>query len=140
LTRMIVGYTTGVFDLFHIGHLNILKSAKSQCDVLIVGVTSDETCVAYKNKRPVIAFDERLEIVKAITYVDDAVEQHSMDKFEAWNKLKFNKMFVGNDWQGSEKWNVLEEKFQEYGVEIVYFPYTENTSSSLLRSVLDKIK
>lgn len=140
MTAKIVGYTTGVFDLFHIGHLNILRNAKSQCDFLIVGVTSDDTCVAYKGKRPVIAFDERIEIVKAITYVDHAVEQQSMDKFEAWNKLKFHKMFVGSDWQGSEKWNALEQRFHEFGVEIVYFPYTENTSSSLLRSVLDKIK
>lgn len=138
--KRIIGYTTGVFDLFHIGHLNILKKAKSQCDFLIVGVTSDETCLSVKNKKPVICFKERIEIVRSLSCVDEAVEQDSMDKFKAWEQFGFNRMFVGSDWQGTEKWKRLEEQFQAYSVEIVYFPYTENTSSSLLRSVLDKFE
>ena len=135
-----IGYTTGVYDLFHIGHLNVLKRAKLECDYLIVGVTTDELCEQRKNKRPVIPFMERMEIVEHIKFVDEVVPQTNMDKFEAWNNLRFNRMFVGDDWKGSEKWNQLEKDFAEVGVEIVYFPYTDHTSSSKLRAVLDKIE
>ena len=134
----VIGYTTGVYDLFHIGHLNILKRAKEQCDYLIVGVTVDEL-VAYKGKQAVIPYEERVEIVKAIKYVDEVVPQTSMDKMDAWNKYHFNKMFVGDDWKGTPTWNHWEEEFSKIGVEIVYFPYTKTTSSSKLRDVLDII-
>ena len=134
----VIGYTTGVYDLFHIGHLNILKRAKEQCDYLIVGVTVDEL-VAYKGKQAVIPYEERVEIVKAIKYVDEVVPQTSMDKMEAWHKYHFNKMFVGDDWKGTPTWNHWEEEFSKIGVEIVYFPYTKTTSSSKLRDVLDII-
>ena len=100
---MIIGYTTGVFDLFHIGHLNLLRRAKAQCDHLIVGVTVDEL-VLYKNKHAVIPFEERIEIVRSIKYVDEAVPQVNMNKMEAWEKYHFNRMFVGDDWKGTEKW------------------------------------
>ncbi|MFR9527693.1 MAG: adenylyltransferase/cytidyltransferase family protein [Rikenellaceae bacterium] len=113
---MIVGYTTGVFDLFHIGHLNLLRRAKEQCDYLIVGVTVDDL-VAYKNKRAVIPFENRIEIVKAIKYVDEVVPQVNMNKMEAWTKLKFNKVFVGSDWQNTDKWNKIESEFNEVGVD-----------------------
>lgn len=135
----IIGYTTGVFDLFHIGHLNLLRRAKLECDYLIVGVTTDELCMEAKSKAPVIPFMERIEIVESIKYVDDVVPQVNYDKFAAWNTLKFDKMFVGDDWKGTEKWNALGQKFTEVGVEIVYFPYTRHTSSTYLKEILDKL-
>jgi glycerol-3-phosphate cytidylyltransferase len=134
-----IGYTTGVFDLFHIGHLNVLKRAKLECDYLIVGVSTDELCMEAKNKKPIIPFQERMEIVEAIKFVDEVVPQVNYDKEEAWNNLKFDKMFVGDDWKGSDKWNKLEEDFKKLNVEIHYFSYTSHTSSTKLREILDKI-
>ena len=136
---MIKGYTTGVFDLFHIGHLNLLKKAKDHCDYLIVGVTTDEL-VSYKFKQSVIPFSERIEIVKSIKFVDEALPQQSMDKIDAWKKLKFDKMFVGDDWKGSKKWNHFEKMFKQIGVEIIYFPYTKGTSSTLINNTLLKLR
>lgn len=136
---MVIGYTTGVYDLFHIGHLNLLRNAKSMCDKLIVGVTTDEL-VSYKNKRSVIPFEERLEIVRSNRYVDAVIPQESMNKFEAWEKIKFDVMFVGDDWYSSDKWQQLEQQFNEVGVRIVYFPYTKGTSSTLINSVLLSIR
>ena len=136
---MIIGYTTGVFDLFHIGHLNLLKNAKGMCDKLVVGVTTDEL-VSYKNKKAVIPFEERLEIVRSIKYVDAAIPQENMDKFEMWQKLKFDVMFVGDDWFNTPKWQEFEKQFNEVGVRIVYFPYTKGTSSTLLNETLKKIR
>lgn len=133
-----VGYTTGVYDLFHIGHLNLLKRAKAQCDYLIVGVTVDEL-VKYKNKKNIIPFEERIEIVRAIKYVDEAVPQENMNKMEAWNKYHFDVMFVGDDWKGTEKWNEFNKQFSEIGVDIVYFPYTQSTSSTLIRNKINNI-
>lgn len=134
-----IGYTTGVFDLFHIGHLNILKRAKLECDYLIVGITSDELSIKEKKVSPVIPFNERMEIVESIKFVDEVVPQMNYDKMEAWNNLRFDRMFVGDDWKGSEKWQQIEKDFSPYGVEILYFPYTSHTSSSVLREVLSKI-
>lgn len=134
----VIGYTTGVFDLFHVGHLNILRRAKEQCDYLIVGVTVDEL-VAYKGKKAFIPYEERAAIVEAIRYVDKVVPQDSMDKMEAWEKFHFNKMFVGDDWRGTNIWNHWEEEFAKVGVEIVYFPYTKKTSSTLLREALKSL-
>ncbi len=136
---MIIGYTTGVFDLFHIGHLNILKRAKEKCDFLIVGVSTDELVMQYKNKTPVISYNERVQIVEAIKYVDRVVPQTHRDKFAAWEEYKFDRMFVGDDWKGSPLFNELEEKFKPFGVEIVYFPYTEGTSSTMLKKALDTL-
>lgn len=133
-----VGYTTGVFDLFHIGHLNILKKAKENCDYLIVGVTTDEL-VSYKNKQAVIPHSERMKIVEGIRYVDKVVSQENMNKMEAWTKYKFDVMFVGSDWQGTEKWNTIESEFKAVGVDVIYFPYTQGTSSTKLRKVLEDI-
>jgi glycerol-3-phosphate cytidylyltransferase len=137
--RFRVGYTSGVFDLFHIGHLTLLKNAKGRCDKLIVGVTVDEL-VSYKNKRAVIPFEERLEIVRSIQYVDAAIPQYDMDKFEMWNKLSFDVMFVGDDWYRSDKWSQLQEKFAEVGVDIVYFPYTPGTSSTIINQTLSELR
>lgn len=140
MEKKIVGYTTGVFDMFHIGHLNILKRAKEKCDYLIVGVSTDELCLSYKHKAPIIPFVERKAIVEAIKYVDEVVPQVDRDKFGAWEKYHFDVMFVGDDWKGSPLFSALEERFKEVGVSIVYFPYTTGTSSTVLREKLDMIK
>lgn len=136
---MIIGYTTGVFDMFHIGHLNILKQAKAQCDYLIVGVSTDELVESEKHKTPIIPFENRVEIVKSIRYVDEVVPQINKNKLEAWEKYKFNRMFVGSDWRESLVWKQLEEKFAPLGVEIVYFEYTDGISSTILRDRLIEI-
>lgn len=131
----ILGYTSGVFDLFHIGHVNILKNAKAMCDKLIVGVSVDKL-VQYKNKHPVIPFEERVEIVRACRYVDVAVRQDSLDKMDAYNRFKFDFMFVGDDWYQTESWNDREKEFMNKGVKIMYFPYTKSTSSTLINKTL----
>jgi glycerol-3-phosphate cytidylyltransferase len=133
MERYEVGYTTGVFDLFHVGHLNILKRAKERCDYLIVGVSTDELVMKYKNKQPVIPFHERIEIVEGIKFVDMVVPQTNRDKFSAWEMLKFDVMFVGDDWKGSNLFNEVEKRFNEVGVEIIYFPYTPGVSSTLVK-------
>lgn len=140
MDKRIIGYTTGVFDLFHIGHLNIIKRAKEQCDYLIVGVSTDELVEEYKHKRPVIPYEERKAIVGAIKYVDEVVPQINRDKFAAWEKYKFDRMFVGDDWKGSSLFEELENKLKPAGAEIVYFPYTKGTSSTILKEVIEKIK
>lgn len=132
----IIGYTTGVYDLFHVGHLNILKRAKEQCDFLIVGVSTDELVKSYKGKTPIIPFTERIEIVKSIRFVDCVVPQISMDKYEAWEGLKFNRLFHGDDWKGSTLYQEMEKKLTAVGVEIVYFPYTKGTSSTMIAKTL----
>ena len=134
-----VGYTTGVYDLFHIGHLNLLRKAKAQCDYLIVGVSTDEL-VSYKHKQAVIPFEERREIVGAIKYVDEVVTQENMNKMEAWEKYHFDVMFVGDDWKGTDKWNKIEADLNAVGAEVVYFPYTKGTSSTLINETLHKLR
>jgi glycerol-3-phosphate cytidylyltransferase len=138
-TKPIIGYTSGVYDLFHIGHLNLLKNAKGLCDKLIVGVTSDEL-VSYKNKKAVIPHSERMEIVRNINQVDAVIPQNDMDKFTMWEKLKFDVLFVGDDWFQSEKWEELDKKFKEVGVKIVYFPYTKGVSSTIINETLNNIR
>ena len=133
-----IGYTSGVYDLFHIGHLNILKRAKLECDHLIVGVSTDELCESAKNQKPFIPFQERMDLVGSVKYVDEVVPQTNYDKMEAWNNLKFDKMFVGDDWKGTNQWKKTEKEFFQYGVEIIYFPYTSHTSSTVLRKILLK--
>lgn len=139
MEKRVIGYTTGVFDMFHIGHLNILRRAKEQCDYLIVGVSTDELCASYKHKKPIIPFEERKAIVEAIRYVDEVVPQIDRDKYGAWERIRFDRMFVGDDWKGSPLFSELEEKFKQVGVEIVYFPYTRGTSSTELRDKLDQL-
>lgn len=134
-----IGYTTGVYDLFHIGHLNLLRRAKGNCDYLIVGVSVDQL-VEYKGKRSVIPFEERREIVSAIRYVDRVVAQEDMDKIAAWERLKFDVMFVGDDWKGTEKWNRIESELNERGVELIYFSYTKGTSSTLINETLMNLR
>ena len=132
---MILGYTTGVFDLFHIGHVNLLRNAKAMCDKLVVGVTTDEL-VSYKNKKAVISFEERMEVVRSCRYVDAVIPQEDMDKFSQWEKVKFDIVFVGDDWFKTEKWETIDNKFKEVGVRVVYFPYSKGTSSTLINNVL----
>lgn len=133
-----VGYTTGVFDMFHIGHLNILKQAKERCDFLIVGVSTDENVMSYKNKTPVIPFEERIEIVKSIKYVDEVVPQKNMDKFEAWQELKFDVLFHGDDWKNSSMYDELIKRFKQVGVDVVFLKHTDGISSTILREKINK--
>jgi len=136
---MTIGYTTGVFDLFHIGHLNLLKNAKGLCDKLVVGVTVDEL-VSYKGKRAVIPFSERIEIVRSIQYVDAAVPQYDMDKLGACKRLDASILFVGDDWFGTEKWQNYEMEFDSNGIKIIYFPYTKGVSSTLINETLNHLR
>jgi glycerol-3-phosphate cytidylyltransferase len=132
-----IGYTTGVFDLFHVGHLNILRQAKEQCEHLVVGVSTDDLVMSYKNKKPVISFLDRMAIVEGIKYVDEVVPQINRDKLSAWEHLQFDVMFVGDDWKGNALFDELEKRFNRVGVEIVYFPYTKGVSSAMVK---EKIK
>ena len=133
-----IGYTTGVYDMFHIGHLNILKRAKEQCKYLIVGVSTDEVVQTYKNKTPVIPFKERCAIVEAIKYVDKVVPQTSMDKFAAWQNLHFNALFHGDDWKGSSMYDQVQAAFEKVGVDVVFLPHTDGISSTILASRMKK--
>ncbi len=136
--KKIIGYTTGVFDMFHVGHLNILRRAKAQCDHLIVGVSTDELVQKEKNKTPVIPLEARMEIVRAIRYVDEVVPQVDKNKMAAWQRHPFDVMFVGSDWQNTPQWNEFERQFAPLGVKIVYLPHTDGISSTLLREITQK--
>lgn len=132
-----IGYTTGVFDLFHIGHLNILRRAKEQCDYLIVGVSTDELCYSRKQKYPIICETDRIEIIRAIRYVDLVVRQETMDKLQAINQYGCDAVFVGSDWQGTDAWNRYEQEFSKVGCQVVYLQHTDGISSSVLRERLN---
>ena len=136
---MIIGYTTGVYDLFHVGHLNLFKNAKGMCDKLIVGVTVDEL-VQYKGKNAMIPFDDRIELVRSCRYVDVAIPQYDMDKLRACKKLGATISFVGDDWYGTEKWKMYEDDFAKEGIKIVYFPYTKGVSSTKITKALKNIR
>lgn len=138
MNKIVIGYTTGVYDMFHIGHLNILQRAKEQCDYLIVGVTTDKLCEMRKNKIPIICQEERKKIVEAIKYVDLVVDQDDMDKIGAFYKYHFDVVFVGDDWKGTDSWNQYEKRFSEVGVKVIYLSHTDGISSSLLREKLEK--
>ena len=125
-----VGYTTGVFDMFHVGHLNILRRAKEQCEYLIVGVSTDEVVQTYKHKTPIICFEQRVAIVESIKHVDKVVAQSTMDKMEAWKELKFDVMFHGSDWQNSALYDDYVRRFAEVGVDVVFLPHTDGISST----------
>lgn len=136
---MVIGYTTGVYDLFHVGHLNLLKNAKGMCDKLVVGVTVDDL-VVYKGKKSMIPFEDRIEIVRSIKYVDAAVPQYDMDKLTACKKLGAKILFVGDDWYGTEKWKNYEKDFEQAGIKIVYFPYTKGVSSTQITKALTAVR
>lgn len=133
--KQVIGYTTGVYDLFHVGHLNLLRNAKGMCDKLVVGVTVDEL-VKYKGKEAFIPFEDRIEIVRSIKYVDAAIPQYDMDKLTTCKKLGASILFVGDDWYDTEKWNKYEEEFAKEGIKIVYFPYTKGISSTKINKAL----
>lgn len=133
-----IGYTTGVYDMFHIGHLNILRRAKEMCEYLIVGVSTDECVESYKQKTPIIPFEQRAAIVAAIKYVDEVVPQTSMDKLEFLKQRHFDVMFHGDEWKGTELYNRYEEEFAKYEACIVYLTHTEGISSSMLREKVAK--
>lgn len=134
-----VGYAGGAFDLFHVGHLNILKHARSQCDYLIAGVVSDELLELTKGRTPIVPLAERLEIVRHISFVDKAVAETRLDKLDTWRAVGFDMYFKGDDWKGTERGLRLEREFAAVGVELVYFPYTMSTSSTSLRRALDAL-
>ncbi|MFX4294450.1 adenylyltransferase/cytidyltransferase family protein [Streptomyces bohaiensis] len=134
-----VGYAPGVYDLFHIGHLNILRHARARCDHLVAGVVSDETATGMKGRPPVIPLVERLEIVRSIRFVDAAFVDTSHDKLEMWRRVRFDVIFKGDDWRGTPKGERLEAAMASVGVEVVYFPYTVHTSSTQLRGALDAL-
>lgn len=127
---MITGYTTGVFDLFHIGHLNLLMNARSQCDKLIVGVSTDELVVSYKHRHPIIPCDQRIAIIRALKCVDNALLITSRDKYEAWRYHKFDIIFVGDDWKGKDVWINWEKKLSAVGAKVIYLPYTKEQSTT----------
>lgn len=136
---MVIGYTAGVYDLFHIGHLNLLKNAKGLCDKLIVGVTTDDL-VTYKGKKAVIPFEDRIEIIRNIKFVDAAVPQSDMDKLTMCKKLGASILFVGDDWYGTEKWEDYQKEFSAAGIKIVYFPYTKGISSTIINNTLNHLR
>lgn len=136
---MIIGYTSGVYDLFHIGHLNLLKNAKGMCDKLVVGVTTDDLCL-YKGKKPLIPFEDRIEIVRAIRYVDAVVPQETMDKATMCKKLKASTLFVGDDWYNTPKWESIEAELAGIGIRVVYFPYTKGVSSTVISDALKNMR
>lgn len=136
MKKKIIGYTSGVYDLFHIGHLNLLKRAKEQCDYLIVSVSTDELVLKYKNRKPIINFKDRSAIVEAIKYVDKVVPQTNRNKLEAFHKFKFDKIFVGDDWKGSDLWNNLEDELSKVGSKVVYFKYTSGTSTTEVKRII----
>ena len=140
MKKKIIGYKAGVFDLFHIGHLKILQNAKSICDKLIVGVSTDELVYKYKKKKPVIPFSERIEVVRSIKYVDAVIPQVDLNKIEIWKKIKFDLMVVGDDWYNSKKWKKIDDDLIKKKVKVVYFPYTKNTSSTKINNILDKFR
>ena len=139
MKKRVIGYTTGVYDMFHIGHLNVIRRAKELCDYLIVGVSTDELVKQEKNKSPVIPFEERAAIVAAIKYVDKVVPQVDKNKMRAWKEHHFDKMFVGSDWKGTSTWNTYEKQFSTVGVEIIYLPHTDGVSSTELTNLIKKI-
>lgn len=132
-----IGYTTGVYDMFHIGHLNILRRAKEQCDYLIVGVTTDELCYTRKHKKPIICEAERMAIIAELRCVDQVVSQDNMDKLAAVKRYHADAVFVGSDWKGTETWNQYEKEFAKVGCTVVYLNYTEGISSTILRDRLN---
>ena len=131
-----VGYTAGVYDMFHVGHLNVIRNAKAHCQHLIVAVSTDELVQEYKHKTPIIPYCNRAEIVSAISYVDEVIPQTSMDKKRAAMANHSDVMFVGDDWKGTDKWNNIEKELAEVGIDVVYLPHTDGISSTMLREII----
>ena len=133
---MIVGYTQGTFDMFHIGHLNLLQNARGQCDFLIAGVNSDELVKSYKNKCTIVPLEERLAIIRALRCVDKVIACETLDKKIIWEHEHFQRLFIGDDWKGNPRWQATGEEMKKLGVDLIFLPYTKNTSSTMLREKL----
>ena len=131
-----IGYTTGVFDMFHIGHLAILERAKERCRYLIVGVSSDALVREYKHRTPVIGLADRMRIIAAVRYVDEVVVQENMDKIDAWRRLHYNVLFHGDDWRNSAMYEDVEKRLNEVGVDVVYLPHTPGISTTILTEIV----
>lgn len=131
-----IGYTAGVFDMFHIGHLNLLRQAKEHCEILVVGVNSDELVCQYKHKTTVISEEQRREIVESVRFVDKAVIVSTLDKMDALKKYKFDVLFIGDDWKGTDRWDKTESEMKSAGVDVLYLSRTKGISSSELREKL----
>ena len=132
----VIGYTQGTFDMLHIGHLNLIKNAKRHCDYLIVGVNTDDLVESYKHKRPIVPLNERVEIVRAIKYVDEVIVTTTLDKKEVWEKVRFDEIYIGDDWKGNERWEKTGKEMEQLGAKLVFLPYTKDTSSTMLREKL----
>lgn len=137
--QSVTGYVPGVFDMFHIGHLNIVRRSRERCDRLIAGVVDDDAVESMKGHRPIVPLAERLEIVRSIRYVDEVIIDRSADKRLAWREAKFDVIFKGSDWKDTDKGRRLEQQMSDVGVRVEYLPYTDNTSSSQLRETLERI-
>lgn len=136
--KKIIGFTAGTFDMFHIGHLNLIKNAKSRCDFLIVGVNSDKLVQDYKGKRVVVPLEERMEIIRSLRFVDEVIQIDSLDKKISWHQKHYDLLFIGDDWKGNPRWEETEKEMSSYGVETIYLPHTEGTNSTLLREKLNE--
>ncbi len=136
MKKKVIGYTAGTFDMFHIGHLNLIKNAKSRCDYLVVGVNSDRLVEEYKGKKVVVPIEERMEIIRALRFVDDVVCVDSLDKKIVWNQMQYDLLFIGDDWKGNPRWEATAAEMKQLGVETIFLPHTEGTNSTLLREKL----
>lgn len=139
MSTKIIGYTTGVFDMFHVGHLHLLKKAKNHCDYLIVGVSTDELVMSYKNKTPLVPFEHRLEIVSSLKFVDEVVAQVHRDKIKSYHDIGFDVMFVGDDWKGTELFDEVERELKKFDSRVMYFEYTKEVSSTKFTQILQEI-
>lgn len=140
MDKLIIGYTSGVYDLLHIGHINLLRNAKSMCDKLVVGVSTDKLVKKYKNKMPVIPFNNRIEMIKSIKYVDAVIPQEDMDKLKICKKINASVVFVGDDWYGTEKWTKIENQLNKNGIRVIYLPYTKDISSTKIINKIINLK
>ena len=140
MDKLIIGYTSGVYDLLHIGHINLLRNAKSMCDKLVVGVSTDKLVKKYKNKMPVIPFNDRIEMIKSIKYVDAVIPQEDMDKLKICKKINASVVFVGDDWYGTEKWTKIENQLNKNGIRVIYLPYTKDVSSTKIINKIINLK
>ena len=139
MSKKTIGFTTGVYDMFHIGHLHLLKKAKNRCDYLIVGISTDELVTEYKGKTPIIPFEHRLEIVSALKFVDEVIAITHRDKYQSYLDVGYDILFVGDDWKGTDIFNTLEDQLSEHGAAVEYFPYTKEVSSTKFREILQEI-
>lgn len=136
MEEKVIGFTAGTFDMFHIGHLNLLRNARSRCDYLIVGVNSDRLVEEYKGKKAVVPLEERMEIIRELRCVDEVIRIDSLNKEISWKQKHYNLLFIGDDWKGNPRWEQTEIQMAEYGVKVIYLPHTDGTTSTLLREKL----